>query len=338
MSLREDGQWLAYRPLARGHDGVGDREDRAGRLGIGVGLDDGHTEIAGLAQGRSSGIAPSSGDAELLGELRPAAASRRPSPVMFSTTPSSRMAGLLRHHRRARQRPPGRAAAASSRPAPRPAAAAGRARSRRRPVPGGMSTTSVSSSPQWTSERNCSSARWSIGPRHMTGALSSRKKPIDMNLRSSAHGRHDHLVDDDRALVDPEHVRDRVAVDVRVEHARPAGRAGESAAARFDGERGLADTALAAGDSDHARATASSEIDFALGRPPRSLVVSAAFSSGVITSKRELDGVDARQWPTLRCDLLLETGAQRAAGDRQRDRDRDVGRRRSRHRGPCRAR
>jgi hypothetical protein len=56
------------------------------------------------------------------------------------------------------------------------------------PVPGGMSTTSVSRSPQCTSERNCSSARWSIGPRHMIGVFSSRKKPMDMTLRSPFTG------------------------------------------------------------------------------------------------------------------------------------------------------
>ena len=56
------------------------------------------------------------------------------------------------------------------------------------PVPGGMSTRSVSSSPQCTSERNCSSALWSIGPRHMIGAFSSRKKPIDMSFRSPRTG------------------------------------------------------------------------------------------------------------------------------------------------------
>ena len=39
------------------------------------------------------------------------------------------------------------------------------------PVPGGMSTTSVSSSPQCTSERNCSRALCSIGPRHITGLV-----------------------------------------------------------------------------------------------------------------------------------------------------------------------
>ena len=56
------------------------------------------------------------------------------------------------------------------------------------PVPGGMSTTSVSSSPQWTSERNCSSALWSIGPRHMIGPLSSAKSPIDITFSSPRTG------------------------------------------------------------------------------------------------------------------------------------------------------
>ena len=56
------------------------------------------------------------------------------------------------------------------------------------PVPGGMSTSSVSSSPQWTSDRNCSSARCSIGPRHITGSFSSRKKPIDISFSSSRTG------------------------------------------------------------------------------------------------------------------------------------------------------
>jgi len=56
------------------------------------------------------------------------------------------------------------------------------------PVPGGMSTTSRSSSPQWTSWRNCSSALWSMGPRHISGLLSSTKKPIDISFRSCATG------------------------------------------------------------------------------------------------------------------------------------------------------
>ena len=59
--------------------------------------------------------------------------------------------------------------------------------------------------------------------------------------------------------------------------------------------------------------------------PPRSLVVSAARSSGVITSKCRRDRGDARQRPDVTGDLLLEARAQRAAGDGERDRDGDVG-------------
>ena len=50
------------------------------------------------------------------------------------------------------------------------------------PVPGGMSTTSVSSSPQATSRRSWVSAEMTIGPRHTTGASSSIRKPIDMTF------------------------------------------------------------------------------------------------------------------------------------------------------------
>ena len=56
------------------------------------------------------------------------------------------------------------------------------------PVPGGMSTTRTSSSPQCTSDRNCSSARCNIGPRHITGWLSSRKKPMDISFKSCLTG------------------------------------------------------------------------------------------------------------------------------------------------------
>ncbi len=48
------------------------------------------------------------------------------------------------------------------------------------PVPGGMSTTSTSGRSQNTSLTNCSSILWSIGPRQMTGALSSVSSPTDM--------------------------------------------------------------------------------------------------------------------------------------------------------------
>ena len=50
------------------------------------------------------------------------------------------------------------------------------------PVPGGMSTTRTSSSPQLTSRIICSSADWTIGPRQIIGVSSSTMKPIDMTL------------------------------------------------------------------------------------------------------------------------------------------------------------
>ena len=50
------------------------------------------------------------------------------------------------------------------------------------PVPGGMSTTSTSSSPQSTSPSICCKALCTIGPRQIIGASSSTMKPIDITL------------------------------------------------------------------------------------------------------------------------------------------------------------
>ena len=51
------------------------------------------------------------------------------------------------------------------------------------PVPGGMSTTRTSSSPQATSRSICVSAEVTIGPRQIIGVSSSTRKPMDMTLR-----------------------------------------------------------------------------------------------------------------------------------------------------------
>ena len=48
------------------------------------------------------------------------------------------------------------------------------------PVPGGMSTTSTSSSPQATSRNIWVMAEITIGPRQIIGVSSSIRKPIDM--------------------------------------------------------------------------------------------------------------------------------------------------------------
>ncbi len=51
------------------------------------------------------------------------------------------------------------------------------------PVPGGMSTTRISSSPQLTSRSICDSALCTIGPRQIIGVSSSTMNPIDMTFR-----------------------------------------------------------------------------------------------------------------------------------------------------------
>ncbi len=56
------------------------------------------------------------------------------------------------------------------------------------PVPGGRSSRRTSRSPQKTSARNCWSARWSIGPRHTTGALPGVNMPIEMTFTPLADG------------------------------------------------------------------------------------------------------------------------------------------------------
>ena len=50
------------------------------------------------------------------------------------------------------------------------------------PVPGGMSTTSTSSSPQATSRSIWVIADITIGPRQIIGVSSSTRKPMDMTL------------------------------------------------------------------------------------------------------------------------------------------------------------
>ncbi len=50
------------------------------------------------------------------------------------------------------------------------------------PVPGGMSTTSTSSSPQLTSRRSCWIALITIGPRQIIGVSSGISRPIDITL------------------------------------------------------------------------------------------------------------------------------------------------------------
>ena len=102
-------------------------------------------------------------------------------------------------------------------------------------------------------------------------------------LQVAAHRRDDHRVDDDRPLLDAEHVRDRVSVDVRVENADPLA-ARRKRRGEVRGQRRLADAAFARGDRE--TRVVGVERDRLLRRPPRSRDESAAFSSGLMTSKR----------------------------------------------------
>ncbi len=54
------------------------------------------------------------------------------------------------------------------------------------PVPGGMSMSRKSRSPQWTSSRNCWTARFKTRPRHMMACSSSARKPMDSTRRFPA--------------------------------------------------------------------------------------------------------------------------------------------------------
>ena len=95
------------------------------------------------------------------------------------------------------------------------------------------------------------SALWSIGPRQTTASSSLMKKPIDMTFRPCASsGRILRSAVDLRALAaEAEHARDRVAPDVGVEHADLLALGGQRGG-EVDGQRGLADAALAGADAD----------------------------------------------------------------------------------------
>ena len=83
----------------------------------------------------------------------------------------------------------------------------------------------------------------------MSGLLSSTKNPIDISFRAPARPAGSSAVDEHRLLADPEHVGDRVAVDVGVEHADPAPEPRERRREVHRQGR-LADPALARGDRD----------------------------------------------------------------------------------------
>ena len=209
------------------------------------------------------------------------------------------------------------------------------------PVPGGMSTTSVSSSPQWTSERNCSSARWSMGPRHMTGVFSSRKKPIDITLRSPRTGgtiiaRSPPSTATGRWWT-PEHVRDRIAIDVGVEHSAPLPEA--SRTPRPDSPRATTCRRRPCRSRPRARACSSRPRSPAsAGRRRRAAGRQRRLLLGRHHVEAELDLLDARR--AGGAPSRPAPGSSRAAGipARSARSPRSPGRRRRSRRAPCRAR
>ena len=105
------------------------------------------------------------------------------------------------------------------------------------------------------------------------------------DLQVALHRRDDHLVHRHRTLADPEHRRNRVAVDVGVENAglvaEPRERRGQ-----IRRQRRLADASLAARHRDHARGCVDRDPGRALGdAAAQAWSVRAGFSSGDMTSK-----------------------------------------------------
>ena len=130
-------------------------------------------------------------------------------------------------------------------------------------------------------------------------------------LEVAANRRDDHLVDRDRLLVDAEHVRDRVAVDVAVENAdllaERRQRVGE-----IRRERRLADATLAGRDGDDARARGERD------RPVGGVTAAEARDErGLLLRRHHVEAEthprDAGNLADVARDLLLEGVAQRAA-------------------------
>ena len=133
------------------------------------------------------------------------------------------------------------------------------------PVPGGRSSSSTSRSPQYTSARNCCSARCSIGPRHTTGALPGVNMPIEMTFTPCADGGMIMFSTWVGRAVDAQHARHRVAVDVGVDHADLEA-VGRHRRGQVDRHRRLADAALAGRDRvDAGERARLGEGDLALG-------------------------------------------------------------------------
>jgi hypothetical protein len=150
----------------------------------------------------------------------------------------------------------------------------------------------------------------------MTGAFSSRKKPMDISLPSRGR-RDDHLVDDDGRW-DAEQVRHRVAVDVRVEDpdGGPCRQRGSEAAVSDDLPPALAAAIYTRGAVEAMPSCArdpASEL-----RGPRGLPLRGHDVEGYGRASHAGDDPDVPR------DLLLEARAERTTGDGERDGHRHV--------------
>ena len=280
-------------------------------------FDDGHPRIAGLSQRRVERHRSEQRHAEIVGEL---AAATRPESVSAHVLHDAEelLARLLRHHRGAggdllrerlrRRHDEHLGAREQLAERDRHVACTGRH----------VDDDRVELAPVNVREELFERAvEHRPAPHH--GSVVVEEVADRDQLQPAPDRRHDHLVDDDRALMDPQHVRDRVAVDVRIDHAdllpEPVERC-----CKVDRERRLADAALAARDRDHARSRI--ERDRLLGPAAAELRRQRGFLLGCHHTEAELNALDARNTADVLGDLLLEGVTERAAGDGERDRDR----------------
>ena len=332
---------LADRAATRSLNSVGERHDRHCRLCLGRGLENRRPGVGSLAQGRIERDAAEQRHADLVGEPLAAARSEDLLPgadevrhVLGDTDDAE--AHLLCHsgrpHRdllRGRLRGrhdehlrPGQQLAERDRDVPRPG--------------WHVDDERVQLAPVDVREKlfECP-VEHRAAPHHRGVVIEEEADRHQLQIAS--HGRHDHRVDDDGPLLHAEHVRDRVAVDVGVEHP-DAARPGRPVPQRCSPSASTCRHRPCRTRSRGRASSDASEIVFS-GRPPRSRVESAAFSSAAHDVEMELDGGHTLDGADEPLHLVLERGAHRAARDGQRDGDLHVtavvDRRR---RAPCRAR
>ena len=125
------------------------------------------------------------------------------------------------------------------------------------------------------------------------------------------------------ALGDAEQARHREAPDVGVEHADGVAVRGERGG-EVDGDRALADAALAAGDREDLAGERDLGVGAVVAGVPAGLDHDLGALLGGHLAPVDAHVGDAGVQPDPRFDLALDVGAQRAAADRQLDADVDA--------------